>query len=72
MAQNQEFRDLGREIAMQVSAMNPADVKELLDQEFIRDASQTIGKLIKSLSGKIGEKIEVSRFARFAIGDEQK
>ncbi|MFH2118761.1 MAG: translation elongation factor Ts [Candidatus Paceibacterota bacterium] len=70
VAQNEEFKNLGREIAMQVSAMNPTDVKELLDQEFIRDASQTIGKLVKSLSGKVGEKIEVSRFVRFAVGSE--
>jgi elongation factor Ts len=71
VAQNDEFQSLGREIAMQVAAMRPTDVQELMEQEFIRDPETTIGKLVKALSGKIGEKIEVSRFTRFAIGDSQ-
>ncbi len=69
VAQNDEFRTLARDIAMQVASMNPADVDELLGQEFIRDGSQTIEKLVKSLSGKIGERMEVTRFTRYAIGE---
>ena len=38
-------------------------------QEYIRDGSTTIEKMIKSLSGKIGEKMAVSRFVRYSIGD---
>lgn len=69
VAQNEEFRKLGTEIAMQVASMNPKDVKELLSQEYIRDGSLTIEKMIKALSGKIGEKMVVSRFVRYGIGD---
>jgi elongation factor Ts len=69
VAQNSEFRALANEIAMQVASMNPKDTKELLAQEYIRDATATIEKLVKALSGKIGEKIEVSRFIRFKIGE---
>lgn len=69
VANNEQFRTLGRDIAMQVASMNPANVKELLKQEYIRDDSQTIERLVKNLSGKIGEKIEVRRFIRFSIGD---
>lgn len=68
VAQNQEFRDLARDIAMQVVAMDPASVEELLDQEFIKDPSKTIGTLLKSLSGKIGEKMVINRFVRYEIG----
>jgi len=70
VAQNKEFQSLGLEIAMQVTAMQPADLDELLKQEFIRDSNKTIGKLVKALSGKIGEKIEISRFVRFAVGED--
>lgn len=69
VAQNEEFRALGRDIAMQVASMSPKDVKELLEQEFIRDDSQTIERLVKALSGKIGEKIVISRFVRYKIGE---
>jgi elongation factor Ts len=71
VAKNEEFQKLGREIAMQIASMNPSDVKELLSQEFIRDGSVTIEHLVKALSGKIGEKMEVRRFVRFEVGKEE-
>lgn len=69
VAQNDEFRTMAREIAMHITAMNPENVEELLEQEFVRDPSITIAMMIKTLSGKIGEKMEISRFVRYAIGE---
>jgi elongation factor Ts len=69
VAQNEEFRVMANDIAMHITAMNPENVEELLEQEFIRDASITIAMMLKSLSGKIGEKMVVSRFTRYAIGE---
>jgi elongation factor Ts len=40
----------------------------LLEQPFVKDDKVTIGDLVKALSGKTGEKIEVRRFARFELG----
>jgi len=40
----------------------------LLEQPFVKDDKQTVGDLVKGLSGKTGEKIEVRRFARFELG----
>jgi elongation factor Ts len=40
----------------------------LLEQPFVKDDKQTIGDLVKALSGKTGEKVEVRRFARFELG----
>ncbi len=68
VAKNQEFRDLAREMAMQVVAMSPEDVAALLEQEYIKDPGKTIGGMLKSLSGKIGEKMEVRRFVRYELG----
>ena len=42
----------------------------LLDQPFVRDDSKTIGELVDEVSGKVGEKVAVRRFARFALGEE--
>ena len=39
VARTDDFKKLSREIAMQVSAMNPKDVEELLKQEYIREIS---------------------------------
>jgi elongation factor Ts len=40
----------------------------LLDQPYIRDGDTTIEKLRATLAGKLGENIEIKRFARFERG----
>jgi elongation factor Ts len=41
----------------------------LYDQPFIKDQTISIGQLIASKIGKLGENIAVRRFARFKVGD---
>jgi elongation factor Ts len=41
----------------------------LLEQPFIRDQTVSIGQLIATKIGKLGENIAVRRFARFKVGD---
>lgn len=69
VARNEEFQKLGREVAMQIASMAPENVEELLEQAYIREPSKTIGILVKELSGKTGEKMEVKRFVRFQLGE---
>ncbi len=40
----------------------------LLAQPFVKDPDKTIEQLITEVSAKTGEKIEVARFARFKVG----
>jgi elongation factor Ts len=113
VAKNEDFKELGKELCMQVAASmplyvsveevpaselereksihreqmkdsgKPANVLEkiidgkmnkyysqncLLEQEYIRDPKVIIKDLIKEKIAKYGEKISVSRFARFKIG----
>lgn len=70
VAKNEEFQTMARDIAMQISAMNPANLKELLAQDFIKDPSVTIETLVKTLSGKIGERMVINRFVRFELSQE--
>ena len=69
VARNEEFTSMAKDIAMQVVAMNPEDTDDLLKQDFIKDPSITVEELIKTVSGKIGERFEVSRFERFEVGE---
>ena len=69
VAKTDEFKHLAREVAMQISAMNPETVDLLLQEEYIRDTSQTIDQLIKSVIGKLGENITIKRFKRFELGN---
>src|SRR5438270_7338082 len=41
----------------------------LLDQPFIKEQTISVGQLIASTIGKLGENISVRRFARFKVGD---
>lgn len=67
VAKTDEFKGLAREVAMQISAMNPENVEQLLKQEYIRDSSITIEALIKTVIGKLGENITIREFSRLAI-----
>jgi elongation factor Ts len=42
----------------------------LLEQPFVKDDSQTVGELVNSVSGVLGEKIRVRRYVKFALGEE--
>jgi elongation factor Ts len=67
VAKTDEFKALAKEVAMQVAAMNPKDVEELMKQAYIRDGAQTIESLVKDAIGKIGENITIKKFIRFEI-----
>lgn len=67
VARNEEFQQLAREIAMQVASMRPENAEELLDQEYIRDPKLKVGDLIKTLSGKVGENIQVGEIKLLVI-----
>lgn len=64
VAKNEGFRSLADDLAMQVAAMNPVDLSELLAQPFVKDPSLTIDDLIKNHTQKFGERIEIAKFAR--------
>jgi elongation factor Ts len=42
----------------------------LLHQAWVREPKKTIGDLIKEVSAKVGENIQVRRFVRFQLGEE--
>lgn len=69
VARTEDFKSLAHELSLQIASMNPSSVEELLKQEYIRDNTQTIDQLIKGVSGKLGENIQVGRFERIALGE---
>lgn len=69
VARGDDFQKLAQEIAMQVAAMDPADIDELYAQAYIRDASKTVKDLVTGLAAKTGENLSVRRFQRFALGE---
>ncbi len=41
----------------------------LLEQPYVKDDKQTVGQLVKAVSGKVGENVVVRRFVRFQLGE---
>ena len=67
VARTEDFKSLAHELSLQIASMNPQSVDDLMNQEYIRDATLTIDQLIKSVSGKLGENIQIRRFERIAL-----
>jgi len=83
VAHTDEFRELARNLAMQVAATSPQfiTVEEmpseievdpqthcLLSQPFIKEPAKTVQEIIAETIAKVGENIRVRRFARFELG----
>lgn len=64
---NEEFRTLAKDIAMHIAASAPSDSNELLGQPYIKNPAVTIKELLNQAVQKFGEKIEISRFARYNL-----
>lgn len=67
VAKSPEFKTLAHEICLHVAAMNPETVEALVEQPWVKDAGMTIAVLIKDTVAKVGENIEIKRFARYEI-----
>lgn len=84
VARTDDFRQLARNLAMQVAAMDPkyvdrdsvdedagevADEDVLMEQMYIRDGSIQITDLVKAMTAKVGENVKIGRIQRFALGE---
>ncbi|MBU4477010.1 elongation factor Ts, partial [Patescibacteria group bacterium] len=67
VAKNKEFQAFVHDIAMHIAAFNPADVSEMLKQQYVKNSEVTIADYIKQAIQKFGENIEIGNFIRFSI-----
>lgn len=69
VARNPEFKSFAHDIAMQIAATNPKDIKKLLKSQFIKDLDITIEEYLKNQIAKTGENIQIKRFIRYELGE---
>jgi len=67
VARSKEFKELAHNLAMQIAAMDPRDIDDLLKQIYIKDETITVEELIKRAIAKLGENIRMERFCRYEI-----
>ena len=65
VAKNDEFRTFANDVAKQVALKNPANVEELLNEEFINEAGKTVSEVLTNKIATIGENMSIRRFSRF-------
>ncbi len=61
------FKELVREVAMQIAAMAPENVDELLAEPYIKDDKRTVKDLINEVIAKVGENVKVKTFCRIEL-----
>jgi elongation factor Ts len=69
VARTDQFKALAHEMTLQIAAMSPANVEELLASAYIRDAKMTMQDLVKQTIAKVGENITVAKFTRMVLGE---
>lgn len=67
VVRSEPFKGLAQELVMQVAAMNPQSVEELLEQPYVRDESRKISSLVQDVIARVGENVRVNRFVRYEI-----
>lgn len=67
VARNPVFKELAHDIAMQIMAMDPQNIEELLASQFIKNPELTVEAYIHSKVAVIGENIKIGKFSRFQI-----
>ena len=65
VAKNEEFKNFVMSVAKQVVEKNPKDLDDLLAQESIDEAGKTVKEVLTDKIAKIGENMNIRRFARF-------
>lgn len=61
------FRELAKELVMQIAAMAPQNIDELLEQPYIKNESKKVQDLINETIAKVGENIKINNFARLEV-----
>ena len=69
VAKTDEFKELVKDLTLHIAASDPQDVEALMEQEFVKDPTKTVGDLINDHAAKLGENIVVRRFQRMVLGE---
>lgn len=70
VAKTDEFVELAKNLAKQVATESIACLNCLQEKPYIANPALTVAQTVSEIMGKIGEKMTVARFVRFAIEDK--
>jgi len=69
VARNDEFKKFVHELALHVAASEADTVEKLLKENYFRDETMAVEKLLHNTIAKTGENIKIKRFVKFVLGE---
>jgi elongation factor Ts len=67
VVRSEPFRELAKELGLQIAAMGGASVEEILAQPYVKDPSRTIQDLVADVISRVGENVKFNAFSRLEI-----
>lgn len=67
VTRSEPFRELAKELALQIAAVGGETVEDVLAQPYVKDASKTVQDLITDVISRTGENVKLRRFSRLEI-----
>ena len=67
VARNEKFHQLAYDLAMQVCSMQPKDIDELLESNFVKQPSLKVKEVIDQAIATLGENIKVGQIGYFRV-----
>lgn len=64
-----KFRDMMRDVTLQIAAEAPETLEQLLEQTWIKDDAKRVQELIDEISRHFREKVVVTRFVRWTTDE---
>ena len=67
VSNNDEYKNIAKDIAMHVCAMGNDNIEEVLNEPFVKDGERTVQEIINSAIQKFGENIKLTKATRFTL-----
>jgi elongation factor Ts len=67
VVRSEPFKQLAREVAMQIAAMGGETVEEVLAQPYIKDQGKTVNDIVNDVIARVGEKVKINKFFRIEV-----
>lgn len=67
VVRSEPFKQLAREIAMQIAAMGGETVEEVMAQPYIKDPGKTVTDLVNDVIARVGENVKINKFFRLEV-----
>lgn len=67
VVRSEPVKALAHNLALQIAAMSPETVEDLLKQPYVKDESKIVEEVIKGIVAMVGENLKVARFSRYQI-----